>query len=193
MGDELGFNLFATDQFGNLVGDEFASISDDSTVADVETDGDFGGTLTDFTTSGVGIDATSTSPTVQTLLASIGGAQETVIDTAGDPDDSNYTAVASSDPINWVAAPVVKVDPKLVVSGSGGKTDKVKADAIGKAAGAKATLWVGGVKKKTGTLNSSGNFTFSIKDKNGNKTTKYVVKIAGTSLTLKDQASKKIK
>lgn len=91
------------------------------------------------------------------------------------------------------AAAPEPVDPKLAVSGKGGKTDKVTANAIGKAAGAKATLWVGGVKKKTGTLNASGNFTFSIKDKNGKKATKYVVKISATDLTTADQASAKIK
>ncbi|GAA4380208.1 hypothetical protein [Nocardioides caricicola] len=91
------------------------------------------------------------------------------------------------------AAEPEPVDPKLVVSGKGGKTDKVKANAIADAAGAKATLWVGGVKKKTGTLNESGNFTFSIKDKNGKKATKYVVKISATDLTTADKASAKIK
>ena len=95
-----------------------------------------------------------------------------------------------------VKAPPVeptKVDPQLAVSGRGGKIDRVKANAIDEAAGAKATLWVGGKKVKSGVLNDAGNLTFRVKDKNGNKKTKYVVKIGATTLTFADQASKRIR
>ncbi|MBZ5740075.1 beta strand repeat-containing protein [Nocardioides mangrovi] len=86
------------------------------------------------------------------------------------------------------------VDPKLKVSGSGGKTDKVKANAVSAAAGAKATLWVKGKKVASKTLNASGDTTFKVKDKNGKKLTKYTVKITAVSgKTTADKASKKIK
>lgn len=107
---------------------------------------------------------------------------------AGLPVSAN---VATATTVVAVAEPV---DPKLALKGksSNGK-DVITANAINKAAGAKATLWVNGDKKKSGTLDSTGNFTFSIKDKNGSKKTKYVVKISATDLTRKDQATKKQK
>lgn len=93
------------------------------------------------------------------------------------------------------AAPVVtpRVNPELVVSGRGGAIDRVKGNAINKAAGAKATLWKNGKKVKSGVLNDNGNITFRIKDRNGAQKTKYVVKIGATSLTFRDQASKRIR
>ncbi|MGY2702124.1 hypothetical protein [Nocardioides sp. HB32] len=95
-----------------------------------------------------------------------------------------------------VEAPVVvKEDAGLkVIASSKGQKDKVTANAISDAAGATATLWVGGKKVATKTLGSSGNAKFSVKDKNGNKkSTKYTVKITGTSLTKKDKASDSVK
>ncbi|GAB2445649.1 hypothetical protein GCM10027062_28070 [Nocardioides hungaricus] len=105
---------------------------------------------------------------------------------------------------DWVLVPqaeqtdVVKFrgtvnDPNLKVTGKGKGKDRVKADAISAAAGAKATLWVGGKKVASRTLNGSGNAIFTVKDKNGNKPTKYTVKITSTSKTTADQASKRIR
>lgn len=193
VGDEVGLNLWAKDQFGNLVGGQLASITDDSADADVNTDGDFGQTQTDFTTSGIGIEATAEAPTVQTLLAQISGATSTTVNAADDAVVGSESVSDSSDPITWVAAPVVKKDAQLTVSGKGAKTDRVKANAISDAAGATATLWVNGKKVKSATLNASGDFTFRVKDKNGNKATKYTVKIGATTLTFSDSASKRIR
>ena len=79
------------------------------------------------------------------------------------------------------------------LSGSGGGTDKVKANAISKAKGAKATIYVGGKKVGSGRANSSGDFTFKVKDKNGNKTTSYKVVVVGSappSATRRSRSSK---
>ncbi|MDI6911861.1 hypothetical protein [Nocardioides sp.] len=92
-----------------------------------------------------------------------------------------------------VAFGTTKVDPQLVVSGRGGKIDRVKGNAINEAAGAKATLWKNGKKVKSGVLNDNGNIVFKIKDRNGAKKTKYTVKIGATTLTFRDQASKRIR
>lgn len=96
------------------------------------------------------------------------------------------SANVSEATVTAVAPPVddEPVNPQLNVTGKGGGKDRIKADAISDAAGAKATLWVKGKKVKSGTLNSAGNFVFKVKDKNGNKSTRYVVKISGTTKTL---------
>jgi hypothetical protein len=95
------------------------------------------------------------------------------------------------------------VDPKVKVTGkdNGKKADKLKVNALKLAAGAKVTLFkvVDGKNKvvKTGkkalTLNNKGDRTIKIKDKNGKKPTKYVVKIAKTALTTKATAKKKLR
>lgn len=86
-----------------------------------------------------------------------------------------------------------KKDAGLRVFGRGAKTDVVKANAIADAAGARATLWVNGRKVSAGRLNAEGDFTFRVKDRNGNKGTKYVVKVSSTGLTKADSAMKWIK
>lgn len=107
------------------------------------------------------------------------------------PASSNVATATST----VKAAPVepTQVDPQLVVSGRGGKIDRVKGNAIDEAAGARATLWKNGKKVKSGVLNDNGNIVFKIKDRNGAKKTKYTVKIGATTLTLRDQASKRIR
>ncbi|WP_028639088.1 beta strand repeat-containing protein [Nocardioides sp. URHA0032] len=109
----------------------------------------------------------------------------------GLPASSNVSSATTT----VEGAVVVKEDAGLkVIASSKGQKDKVTANAISDAAGATATLWVGGKKVATKTLGSSGNAKFSVKDKNGNKkSTKYTVKITGTSLTKKDKASDSVK
>ncbi|ABL80667.1 MULTISPECIES: hypothetical protein [unclassified Nocardioides] len=193
VGENLDFNLYTHDQFGNLAGDQQARISDDSTVADFATDEDFDFTLSDFTTSGPGVTAFSDAPTTQTLIASMSPGAVVVGPTSANPVTQNRNVTVSSAPITWVAGPQPKVDPQLVVRGRGGKVDRVKANAISDAAGARATVWVHGKRVGKGVLNSDGNITFRVKDKNGNKKTRYVVKIGATTLTFADQASKRIR
>ena len=79
-----------------------------------------------------------------------------------------------------VAAPEpVKSGLKLKGKSNGKKADKITANAISKASGAKATLYkvVKGKNKKvaSGKLNAKGDRAFKVKDKNGKKKTKYVV------------------
>ena len=86
---------------------------------------------------------------------------------------------------------------KLKGKTNGKKADKPVAKAIPAAAGAKATLFkvVKGKKKKITTkpLNAKGDRAFKVKDKNGKKPTKYLVKITKTDLTTAAKASKKIR
>jgi len=195
VGGEVAFNLFARDQFGNLVGDQPARITDDSEVADVTTDGDFGDTLTDFLPSGANIVASSDAPAVQTLLATMTGVTETLVDDNGNADAGTRTVTDASDPINWVEAPPVEEPEEinLVVTGKGGKKDRIKANADDIAAGATAVLQRNGRKIDSATLKANGNFTFKVKDRNGKKNTRYVVKVRATETTLKDKGSVRVK
>lgn len=97
-----------------------------------------------------------------------------------------------------VEAPALS-KPGLTLTGkhNGKKADKVVAKAISPAAGAKVTLYkvVKGKqnKLKSGALNAKGDRAFKVKDKNGKKATKYVVKVGKTDLTLAGKATKKIR
>ena len=86
---------------------------------------------------------------------------------------------------------------KLTGKNNGKKADKPVAKAIPAAAGAKATLFkvVNGKKKKlkSGVLNAKGDRAFKVRDKNGNRPTKYLVKITKTSLTAAAKATRKIR
>jgi len=190
IGDEVKYNVFVHDQFGNLVGGAgFNTI--DNGPADFTSDG-----LSDFTFDSASIVATSTDETVQTLTARWQTNTFVYTTTTGDGSPTFggvTTVVGSSDPLTWTAAPP-KLNPELKLSNkSANGKDKVKADAINEAEGATATLWVNGKKKATGTLNSSGNFVFKVKDTNGKNKTKYTVKITETDLTKKAQATASFK
>ena len=110
----------------------------------------------------------------------------------GLPASSNVaTATTTVEP----PAPPVQEPINLTAGGknNGGKADKLKVKADDNAAGLVAKVFVKGKKVAKHALNGSGDYTFTIKDKNGNKATKYVVKVAATETTLADQASKKLK
>jgi hypothetical protein len=77
-----------------------------------------------------------------------------------------------------------KSDINLKLSGkSKGQKDQIKVNANNKAAGKTAVLYKGNKKVAAKALNGSGDFTFSVKDTNGNKKTKYTVKIAPSDTT----------
>lgn len=192
VGDEVDFNLFVYDQFGNLAGDEFARISDDSTIADFRTDEDFDQTLSDFTTSGPGITAFSDAPAVQTLFAQLSPG-EAVVDDNGDADFNNRNVTVTSEPINWVGVvePPVEdcngVAPTTLISGddNGARRDIVRFVTEDCAAGDEVTLYKIRGKKpnkrlveiRTTQVSEDGNLTFSVADRNGNKKTRFIAKV----------------
>ncbi|MFC5177409.1 hypothetical protein [Nocardioides taihuensis] len=192
VGKDLEFNLWAHDQYGNVVGDQFARISDDSTVADFDTDEDFDQTLSDFTTSTPGIVAFSDAPATQVLTAEM-QQQKTVVDDAGDPTDTYPTTMTDSAPITWVKK---TIEVQLKGKDNGGKDDVLTVDGPKSAAGATVKLYkvkADGSKKllKTSTLNGKGNKQFTVNDKNGNDKTKYVAKVSATDTTKKATSNKK--
>jgi len=196
VGQDVFFNLYVHDQFGNLVGDEFARVSDDSTVADFQTDEDFDQTLSDFTTSGPGIRAFSDAPAVQTLTAAM-TPNEVVVDATGKPDSNSKSETVKSAPIKWAAAPVVPVAIRAILTGSnnGARADRLTVDAPSKAHGAVVRLYkvVNGVRRLVGksTLNLSGNRTFRVADRNGRAYTKYVAVVSKTARTKADTTNTK--
>lgn len=87
-----------------------------------------------------------------------------------------------------------KTNIGLKVTGkSKGKMDKITANANENGAGLTAKLFKNGKRVKTATLKDNGNFTFSVKDTNGTKKTKYVVRVAKTPTTNKAAGTVRIK
>lgn len=185
VGTDLQFNLWVKDQYGNVIGDQLARISDDSTVADFTTDEDFDQTLSDFTTSTPGITAQSTDGTTQVLTAAM-QQQLTVVDANGHPSASAPTTRTDSDPILWVDK--MSINLRVIAEDNGAKDDVIKVDANHVAAGATVKLFKvkadGSTKLlKTATLNAKGNHKFTVADNNGNKLTDYKVKVMATDTT----------
>ena len=87
------------------------------------------------------------------------------------------------------------ISASLVGADNGAMADKVKVDAPSAAHGATVRLYkqAAGVRKlvATSTLNASGNRTFKVADKNGNRYTKYVAKVSRTEATLADWTNPK--
>lgn len=202
VGENLGFNLYVHDQFGNLVGDQQARISDDSPVADFQTDEDFDTTLSDFTTSGVGIEAMSDQPTTQTLMAAMSpGSVE--VDANGKPVTQNRNVTVSSDPINWVEdttppGPDYPVYAHMKMKGiDHGKRDVIKLNARDEASGARVILFKRkghSLKRiKSAVLNDHGNYVFRVHDGNGNRFTRYTVKLKGTDMVRPANKSRRVR
>lgn len=76
---------------------------------------------------------------------------------------------------------------------SKGNKDKITANANKNGAGLVAKVFKNGKKVAQHKLNAQGNFTFSVKDTNGKKKTKYVVRVAKTATTNKAQDAVTIK
>ncbi|MCW2764887.1 MAG: hypothetical protein JWO11_846 [Nocardioides sp.] len=195
VGQDLDFRLLVHDQFGNLVGDQEARVSDDSTVADFTTDEEFDTTLSDYTNSGPGVTAFSGAAATQTLSA-VMSPSGVLVDSNGDPGYNNKNVTITSEPIDWVAQP--HVDPAssvLLGTNNGAKADKLVVNAPAKAKGAVVKLFkiVAGKRKlvSTDVLDSQGDRRFTVADKNGAKKTTYVAVVQRTATTKADTTNKK--
>jgi hypothetical protein len=197
--EKVGMQLYVHDQFGNLVGDEKARISDNSPIADFDTDESADSTFTDFTNSGPGVTAFSERPTTQTLTALMTPGQ-VLVDGAGNATaDSATTVSVDSDPITWVEPtepqPPVSIVAKLTGSNNGPKPDKLTVTASQAAAGATVKLYkIKNGKRiavKSGQLNANGKVTFRVKDRNGKAFTTYVARVMATDATKADTSNKR--
>jgi adhesin/invasin len=93
-----------------------------------------------------------------------------------------------------VPVPPVAINLHLSNAGSMGKRDKIKANADDTAAGLTAVLFRNGNRVKAHALNSAGDFTFKVRDLNGNKKkTRYTVKVRATDTTKAATQSIRIK
>lgn len=91
------------------------------------------------------------------------------------------------------ANPAKKSIALKVVGSSKGKNDRLAVNANDNGGGLKAVLYKNGKKVAAHKLNSAGNYTFSVKDTNGKKGTRYTVKVAESALTKAASVSKTVK
>jgi hypothetical protein len=82
------------------------------------------------------------------------------------------------------------ISASLAGADNGAKADNVKVNAPSAAQGATVRLYTDAAGKRTlvatSTLNASGNRTFKVADKNGNRYTNYVAKVSRTEATKAD-------
>ncbi|MDI6911859.1 hypothetical protein [Nocardioides sp.] len=189
----VDFQLYVHDQFGNLAGDEDARVTDDSPIADFDTDEAQDKTLSDFVNSGPGVTAFSDAPTTQTLKATMTPG-EVLVDAAGNAAVGSKTVAVESDPVIWVKPPAPIVARLSGVS-NGGRADRLTVKAPAAAAGAKVKLYKVKRGKRTliatGELNANGKATFRVKDRNGKRFTKYVARVMATDTTKGDTTNKR--
>ncbi len=198
--ERLGMQLYVHDQFGNLAGDEKARISDNSPIADFDTDESADSTFTDFTNSGPGVTAFSNKPATQTLTALMTPGA-VLVDGAGNAtSDSSKTLSVDSAPINWVEATPPPAPPVAIVARLAGADlpsgkDKLTVKAPAAAAGAQVKLYKVRASGKrvlvgTGVLNANGKKVWRLRDTNGNRVTKYVARVSATQATKADTTNK---
>jgi hypothetical protein len=123
----------------------------------------------------------------------VGGSAGTATVTAVIYDDNgNRVRTVGPDTVRFGAAGIVA---KLTGKNNGGKADRLKVNAPNRADGAKVVLWKltknGKVKVGQGTLNDNGNKSFKVKDRNGNKVTRYIAKVMKTSASSGDTTNRK--
>jgi len=180
----VDLKLYAVDQFGNLVGDHFAILSDDTPIARVA--GEFGSaqTTTDFLNDNPAARASSSNPVVQTITARI-PADENLVDAAGNPAPTTDKNVFGKQVLRWTKSKTAIV-AKLTGRNNGGKADRLTVVTSKKANGATVKLFkiVNGKRKAAGTKTlKNGRVTFVKADKNGNGFTKYIAKVKPTGDT----------
>ncbi len=192
----VDFQLYVHDQFGNLAGDEDARVTDDSPIADFDTDEAQDKTLSDFVNSGPGVTAFSDAPTTQTLKATMTPG-EVLVDAAGNANAGSKTVSVESDPIEWVEAapPPSAIVSRLTGHNNGRRADKLTVTASQSAAGATVKLFKIRHGKRilvaTGELNANGKEVFRVKDRNGKRFTKYVARVMATDTTKADTTNKR--
>jgi hypothetical protein len=187
----VDFKLFAADQFGNLVGDQFATVSDDTPVARVVTPEPFGAT-TDFVNDNPSVTASSSQPVKQTITASVNAAAN-LVNATGDKANETSKTVTGATTLNWTKGPEqTGIVAKLKGAGNGATADKLTVVAPAKANGAVVKLFkvVGKKLVPAGTKTlKNGKASFTKADKNGKGFTKYVAKVSATNDTKADRSN----
>jgi len=148
-------------------------------------------------TTGESATGTQAQAVVTTLNVIIKKGSDLVLDAQLFP--MSVKAVAPQGGVDCTPPTITRVSPKLKVTGkdNGPKPDRITINALPKAAGAKATVFTT-IKRKqrklvAGVVNDRGDRVFKIKDRNGKKPTKYVVKLGATTLTTAAKDSKRVR
>ncbi len=97
MGGSVDLKFYAADQFGNLVGDQAASISDDSSVARVNAENN---PATDFLPSNPSAVASSSQPTTQKVTGTV-QAKKNLVDANGNPAAETTAPVSGDITLVW--------------------------------------------------------------------------------------------
>ncbi|MBC7550217.1 MAG: hypothetical protein H7269_04840, partial [Cellulomonas sp.] len=126
-------------------------------------------------------------------VTAIGSNNGTIVPAAQRTDTVTFAAPVVTPPPTTtppVAGPVA-IDARLKGS-STGRIDRIKVIGSREAAGSRVLLFkkVNGKKVRVGksTLRNNGKMTFKVTDRNGNRATKYIVKITGNSFVKKANA-----
>ncbi len=182
----VDLKLYAADQFGNLVGDQAASVSDNTPVARATTEP--GGATTDFINDNPSVRASSDQPVSQTITASI-NSDENLVNATGDKAAETSKVVKGDTTLRWGnggGATRTRIIAKLKGFNNGGKADHLNVVAPKKANGATVKLFrlVGKRMRPVGTMVlTNGRAKFVIADRNGRNFTKYVAKVRQTNDT----------
>ena len=183
----VDLKLFAADQYGNLVGGEAATVTDNTPVARV--DAEAGGVRTDFVNDNPSVTASSDRAVQQVITANI-PSHETLVNATGDPAAQAPSTTTASHTLNWRGGKEAIV---ATLRGNGGGKDTLRVSTTPRAKRAIATLFkvVNGTKQQIGqkALNNRGKATFTKRDLNGKRVTKYVVKVAPTNNTKGDRSN----
>ena len=187
----VDLKLYAADQFGNLVGDQPANISDNTPVARVTPEP--GGATTDFVNDNPSAAASSSRAVTQVVSARVSADKNTVAANGNRvPGNENVTGNIT---LRWgKGGGQAGIIAKLTGKNNGGKADKLTVVAPKKANGAKVKLFkiVGGKLVPAGTKSlRNGKATFTKADKNGNGFTKYVAKVNATGDTKATRTNKR--
>jgi hypothetical protein len=186
----VDLKFYAADQYGNLVGDLPASISDDSAIARVTPESP---TTTDFIPSNPAATASSTQPTTQKVTGTV-QANKNLVDANGNPAAQTTGPVSGDITLVWTkpSAGKTAIVAKLSGQHNGADADKLTVTTTKKANGAVVKLFkvVNGKLKPAGTKTlKNGKASFTKADKNGAAKTTYVAKVSSTVDTKGDRSN----
>ncbi len=193
----IDLKLYVVDQFQNLVGDQPASITDDTPVARVDAEA---GADTDFVNDNPTARASSSRAVTQTVDGS-DPADKALVDTNGDPVSDCQLRDGHRDSCHRVGrgrhesrtSPSGPVTATLFANNKGANIDRLKIKTNPKVPNAQVRLY-----KKVGKrtiligakrANDRGVKIFLKPDRNGGRFTKYFAVVAKTQTTQRDRTN----
>lgn len=187
----IDLKLGAFDQYRNLVGGLPADVTDNTPAARV--DAEDGGATTDYINDNPTLRASSNRAVQQVITARI-PSRKTLVNPTGDPVGPTDSTTTATHTIDWRAGGGGGKDAvTATLRGNGGAKDRLRVSTTPSAKRATATLFkvVKGKKQQVGkkALNKRGKATFVKRDFNGNRVTKYFVRVSSTKNTRGDRSN----